>query len=109
MRTVSESVPTHDPLAADLTPAGASIQLDEWNRYISPRRPIVPHIRIGKRWINVLLALPVAAAALIILIAVAQALREIPAVEALMQRYPGVARAQAPVVGFPRWLRVQPS
>src|SRR5215475_3155489 len=107
MTTSPQSVPTHDPLAADLTSAGTRIQLDEWNRYIPPRRPIVPHIRIGKRWINVCWAVPIAAAGLIILIAVAQALREIPAVEAFMQRYPGVAQAQAPVVGFPWWLRVQ--
>ena len=51
MTTAAESVPKHDPLAADLTSAGARIKLDEWDRYIPPRRPIVPHIRIGKRWI----------------------------------------------------------
>src|SRR5215470_613085 len=107
MTTSSESVPTHDPLAADLTPAGARIQLDEWNRYIPPRLPIVPHIRIGKRWINVIWAVPIAAVALIIAIAVAQTLREIPAVEAFLQRYPGVPQAQPAVVGFPGWLRAQ--
>ncbi|HYV71299.1 MAG TPA: hypothetical protein VE970_14475, partial [Pseudolabrys sp.] len=74
MTTSLESVPKHDPLAADLTPAGARIQLDEWNRYIPPRLPIVPHIRIGKRWINVIWAVPIAAVALIIAIAVAQTL-----------------------------------
>src|SRR5215472_12157898 len=101
MATAPASVRRHDPLAADLTTAPARIQLDEWNRYIPPRPPIVPHIRIGQRWINVVWAVPIAAAALIILIAVAQLLREIPAIEAFMQRYPGVAQAQAPVVGFP--------
>src|SRR5215831_14740535 len=107
MTTSLESVRTHDPLAADLTPAGPRIQLDEWNRNIPPRRPIVPHIRIGKRWINVMWALPIAGAALIVLIAVAQDLRGIPAVEAFLQRYPGVPQAQPAVVGFPGWLRVQ--
>ena len=107
MTTSLESVPKHDPLAADLTPAGARIQLDEWNRYIPPRLPIVPHIRIGKRWINVIWAVPIAAVALIIAIAVAQTLREIPAVEAFLQRYPGVPQAQPAVVGFPGWLRAQ--
>src|SRR5262244_3037897 len=97
MTTSSESVPTHDPLAADLTPAGARIQLDEWNRHIPPRRPIVPHIRIGKRWINVLWAVPIAAAALIVMIAVAQNLREIPAVQAFLERYPGVPQGQPAV------------
>ena len=90
MQTRSESVPTHDPLAADLTPAGARIQLEDWDRNIPPRRPIVPHIRIGKRWINVLWAVPIAGAALIVMIAVAQNLREIPEVQAFLPRYPGV-------------------
>jgi DMSO/TMAO reductase YedYZ molybdopterin-dependent catalytic subunit/thiosulfate reductase cytochrome b subunit len=81
--------------------------LDDWNRNIPPRPAIVPHIRIGKRWINVLWALPIAALALIILIAVAQSLREIPAVEAFIQRYPGVAQAQPAVPGYPGWMRLQ--
>src|SRR5262249_24573388 len=101
MTISSESVPKHDPLAADLTPAGARIQLDEWNRYIPPRFPFVPHIRIGKRWLNIIWAVPIAAVALIIAIAVAQTLREIPAVEPFLQRYPGVPKAQPAVVGFP--------
>ena len=107
MTTAAESVPKHDPLAADISSAGLSIRLNDWDRYVPLRPPVVPHIRIGKRWINVLWALPIAALALIILIAVAQSLREIPAVEAFIQRYPGVAEGQPPVVGFPGWLRVQ--
>jgi hypothetical protein len=55
--------------------------LDEWNRYIPPRRPIVPHIRIGERWINILWAALPIGLGLIIFIAVAQELRQIPAVE----------------------------
>src|SRR5215470_17888017 len=107
MQETAPGVRTHDPLAADLTPAGASIQLDDWDRNIPPRRPIVPHIRIGKRWINVLWALPIAGAALIVMIAVAQNLREIPEVQAFLQRYPGVPQGQPAVVGFPGWLRIQ--
>jgi len=105
MTTAAESVPKHDPLAADLTSAGAGIKLGEWDRYITSRRPIVPHIRIGKRWINILWAeLPIALG-LTIPIAVAQGLRNIPVVEAFIRRYPGVAERQPPVVCFPVRLR----
>src|SRR5262245_27774638 len=107
MATTPASVRKHDPLAADLTTAPARIELDEWNRYIPPRQPIVPHIRIGQRWINVVWAVPIAAAALIILIAVAQDLRQIPAIEEFIRRYPGVAQEQPAVPGFPGWMRIQ--
>src|SRR5215469_18052147 len=93
MTTAAESVPKHDPLAAHLTSAGAGIKLDEWDRYIPPRRPIVPHIRIGKRWINILWAALPIALGLIIPIAVAQGLRNIPVVEAFFRRYPDFGRS----------------
>src|SRR5215475_10934702 len=87
MTTAAERVPKHDPLAADLTSAGAGIKLDEWDRFIPPRRPIVPHIRIGKRLINILWAALPIALGLIIPIAIAQGLRNIPVVEAFIRRY----------------------
>jgi methionine sulfoxide reductase catalytic subunit len=104
MTTAAEGVATHDPLAADLTRAEDRIQLDDWP---PPRAAMVPRIRIGKRWINVLWALPIGAAVLIVMIAVAQALRDVPAVEAFIQRYPGGAQAQPAVSGFPGWMRLQ--
>jgi len=96
MTTAAERVPKHDPLAADLTSAGAGIKLDEWDRYIPPRRPIVPHIRIGKRLINILWAALPIALGLITPIAIAQGLRNIPVVEAFIRRYPGTAEGQPP-------------
>ena len=107
MTTAAESVPKHDPLAADISSAGLSIRLNDWDRYVPLRPPVVPHIRIGKRWINILWAVLPIGLGLIILIAVAQELRQIPAVEAFLQRYPGVAEGQPHVVGFPVCLRVQ--
>jgi methionine sulfoxide reductase catalytic subunit len=104
MTTAAESVPTHDPLAAELTRAEDRIRLDDWP---PPRAAIVPQIRIGTRWINVLWVLPIGAAALIVMIAVAQALRDIPAIEDFIRRYPGVAHAQPAVPGFPGWMRLQ--
>ena len=107
MTTAAESVPKHDPLAADISSAGLSIRLNDWDRYVPLRPPVVPHIRIGKRWINILWAALPIALGLIILIAVAQALRIIPTVETFSRRYPGVAEGQPHVVGFPVCLRVQ--
>ncbi len=40
-----------------------------------------PHIRIGKRWINVLWAIPIGAVGLVLLIALAQSLRELPGIQ----------------------------
>lgn len=49
------------------------------NDWLPPQVGVVPKIRIGRRWINVLLALPLGFVLLVIGVAVAQALRESPA------------------------------
>ena len=97
--------PLHDRLAASLSPADDRIRLSEW---LPPQEGVVPRIRVGKRWISLLWALPVGVTALILAIAIAQSLREYPAVRAFIARYPGIAQA-APSVdsGFPWWLRLQ--
>jgi hypothetical protein len=64
----------------------------------------VPHIRIGKRWINILWAALPIALGLVIPISLAQGLRNIPVVEPFIRPYPGVAEGQPPVVGFLVWL-----
>ena len=73
-----------------------------------PQQGIFPRIRIGSRWINTLWALPIGAAALLCLIALAQSLRELPSVTAFIQNHPGIAQS-APSVdsGFPWWLQLQ--
>jgi len=95
----------HDPLAARLSGADDRVLLSKW---LPPSEGIVPRIRVGQRWISVLWALPIGAAALILAIALAQSLREYPDVKAFLTRYPGIAQA-APSVdsGFPWWLRLQ--
>ena len=95
----------HDPIAASLTPADDRLILSHW---LPPQEGIVPRVRIGRRWVNVLWALPIGAAALILLVALAQSLRELPGVQAFIRDYSGIAQA-APSVdsGFPWWLRLQ--
>jgi hypothetical protein len=57
-----------EPLEAALTAADDRLRLSHW---LPPQIGVVPRIRIGKHWINVLWALPIGAAALIVLIAIA--------------------------------------
>ena len=95
--------PVHDPLAASLTQADDRVLLNHW---LPPQAGIVPRIRFGSRWVNVLWALPVVFVLLVTGVAVAQALRTLPSVQAFLVRYPGVpASAYAVTSGFPAWLR----
>lgn len=94
---------THDPIKADLSPADDRVLLSDW---MPPQVGVIPKIRIGQQWINVLWALPISFLLLVIGVAVAQALRELPAVQNFLLRYPGTS-AQAVTAGFPAWLRIQ--
>ena len=64
---------TPEPLEGALTGADDRLLLNHW---LPPQSGIVPRIRIGRRWVSVLWGLPIGTAALIILIAIAQSLRE---------------------------------
>jgi thiosulfate reductase cytochrome b subunit len=66
---------------------------------------VVPHIRLGKRWFNVLWLLPLAFLFLLISVAVVQELRQIPAMQAFLARYPGHTVSPVEWHGFPLWLR----
>jgi thiosulfate reductase cytochrome b subunit len=88
-----------------LSDAGDAVDPKDW---IAPQRAILPRIRIGQGWFNVLWLLPIGTAALMMLIALAQSLREIPAVELYIEVHPGIAQAAPSVeAGFPWWLRLQ--
>ena len=104
MPTTSQP-PSPEPLRAKLSDADDRIRLNHW---MPPQQGIFPRIRMGSRWINTLWALPIGAAALLCLIALAQSLRELPSVMAFIQSHPGIAQS-APSVdsGFPWWLQLQ--
>jgi len=97
--------PRPEPLEAALSGADDRLLLNHW---LPPQEGIVPRIRIGQRWVSTLWALPIGATAMMILIAIAQSLRELPSVQAFIKHYPGIAQA-APSVdsGFPWWLQLQ--
>lgn len=84
MHTSSKNFPV-EPLRVKLSDADDRIRLNHW---LPPKQGIAPRIRIGRRWINTLWGLPIAAAALLCLIALAQSLRELRGVET----YPTTSR-----------------
>jgi len=95
----------HDPIAASLSPADDRLVLSHW---LPPQAGIIPRIRIGRRWVNTLWALPIGVSGLVLLIAIAQSLRELPSVQAFIKKYPGVAQSAPSIdTGFPWWLQVQ--
>src|SRR6478752_7619627 len=105
MTTIHRVPLSHDPIEAKLSHADDRVLLNDW---LPPQVGVVPKIRIGQRWINVLWALPLGFVLLVIGVAVAQALRELPVVQDFLVRYPGVPpSARAVTTGFPAWLRVQ--
>jgi methionine sulfoxide reductase catalytic subunit len=68
----------HHPIETSLSSADSHVCLNHW---LPPRAGVVPKIRIGQHWIDVLWALP-RFVLLVIGVAIAQELRQIPAVEA---------------------------
>ena len=65
----------------------------------------MPKVRFGRHWVNVLWALPLIFVLLVIGVVVSQALRQAPAVQEFLLRYPGIpASAQPVTTGYPGWL-----
>lgn len=92
-----------EPYQEELSGAADRIVPSKW---LPPRSGIIPHVRILFWWINVLWAIPIGIVSLVIIIAVAQGLRDIPAVQQFIAAYPG--RVSVPVYsGYPSWLRWQ--
>ena len=67
--TNSQPVPLpHDPIEPSLTAADDRVLLSNW---LPPQQGVVPKIRIGRRWINVLWILPIGFVLAVIGIAIA--------------------------------------
>ncbi len=94
----------HDRVETGLSTADDRLRLSEW---LPPQEGVVPRVRIGRRWVNVLWVLPSVVILLILGIAVAQQLRTVPVVQAFIARYPGGTPLSSAVYsGFPLWLRL---
>src|SRR5215831_14229185 len=85
-----------------LTHPDDRIRLSDW---LPPQRGVIPHIRLGKRWVNICWLLPLGFLFLLTGVAVAQELRQIPAMQAFLARYPGQTVSSVEWRGFPLWLR----
>ncbi len=59
---------TPEPLATALSHADDHLLADHW---MPPQAGFVPRVRVGRRWISVLWAVPIGAGALMVLIAIA--------------------------------------
>ncbi|NKZ12033.1 molybdopterin-dependent oxidoreductase [Mycolicibacterium septicum DSM 44393] len=68
-----------------------------------------PSIRLGPRWVSTLWLLPVGVLALLLIVAVAQQLRQYDWMQNFISHYPGTSSTFASPVnsGFPAWLRWQ--
>src|SRR5215813_2497583 len=91
------------PFKAALSPADDRIRLADW---LPPQWGVIPHIRLGTRWFNVLWIVPLAFLFLLISVAVAQELGQIPAMQGFLARYPGHTASPVEWEGFPLWLRL---
>ena len=79
---------------------------DDWAGGVSAQYGVAPRIRVGRnKWFNLLWLIPIGLVLLIIGIALAKGLRELPVVQEFMATYPGESELPdgAPV-GFPAWL-----
>lgn len=95
---------THDPLEGALNAADDRVRLNHW---LPPQAGVMPKVRFGRHWVSVLWALPIAFVVLVAGVALAQALRHLPSIQAFIVRYPGEpASAHAVSSGFPLWLRL---
>lgn len=102
---MDESCENSPPPAARLSSADDRVELAHW---LPPQKGTAPYVRFGGRWINTLWAIPAGGAGLVMLIAIAQSLREVPRVQAFISTYPGISWSTQPVGGgFPFWLQAQ--
>ncbi|HWD08654.1 MAG TPA: oxidoreductase, partial [Actinomycetota bacterium] len=105
------------PSTVPLTPEDYRLRLSRGEDVVDPEtwagslpaaHGIAPRIRLGRgRWFNLLWLLPLGLVGLLVAVAVAQGLRDIPAVQRFVARYPGVVASPGVHPGFPWWLEAQ--
>jgi len=105
MSSAPEGPLLRDPIATSLSAADDRVRLSAW---LPPRDGVVPRIRLGRRWINVLWAIPLAFILVVLAVALAQQLRTMSGAQEFIVRYPGISPSVPRVsAGFPAWLRIQ--
>lgn len=79
---------------------------EHWAGGVPAQYGVAPRVRIGRsKWFNLLWLIPIGLVVLLILVAVAQGIRDLPAVQEFLRRFPGRSALPAGTpIGFPAWL-----
>jgi len=109
MKSRADSLPS---LEAQLTKGRSRIKIREFAGGIEQEMASLPQIRFGTKWFTtaqiLTVLIPLGFAAALIVVATAQGMRTIPAVQEFLRAYPGTGDfAGAVHSGFPWWLRWQ--
>ena len=97
---------SHNSFRDELDSRHYTVVDEDWAGGVPAQYGVAPRVRIGNsKWFNLLWLIPIGVLVLIVGIAVAKGIREIPAVQDFMHRFPGMSElpADAPV-GLPAWL-----
>ncbi|MBO0682749.1 MAG: molybdopterin-dependent oxidoreductase [Candidatus Dormibacteraeota bacterium] len=108
------------PSAVDTAPAAVAdyrqrlsrgenvVDPETWAGSLPAAHGIAPRVRVGRtRWFNLLWLLPIGWGVLLIAVAVAQGLWDLPAVQQFMARYPATLIPSGSPPGLPWWVDAQ--
>ena len=104
----SDQIP-HD-FRSQLTLGEDVVDPATWAGSLPAAQGIAPHVRIGRdKWFNLLWLLPLGFLGLIVAVAVAKGLRDMPSVQRFIARYPGTVEPARSLrnEGLPLWVDVQ--
>jgi len=111
---VSErEAPPNPPAAAPSSRSGLThgedtVDVDTWAGSVPAASGVTPRVRLGSKWFNLLWLLPLGFILLLVAVAVAKGLRQMPGVQEFIARYPGTDTNAPPgTVGIPVWARWQ--
>ncbi len=89
-----------------VTSGGDVVDRLTWAGSVPQVQGIAPRVRIGtRRWFNLLWLLPIGFVGLIVAVAIASGLRNMPSVGRFIVRYPGTS--EPPSTGLPPWVGIQ--
>jgi thiosulfate reductase cytochrome b subunit len=99
---------TGDPRPA-LSRGEDTVDVATWAGAIPAATGVAPRVRVGSRWFNLLWLLPLGFLLLLVCVAAAKGLRNVPSVQDFIGRYPGTdLRAdRGDYLGIPAWARWQ--
>jgi DMSO/TMAO reductase YedYZ molybdopterin-dependent catalytic subunit/thiosulfate reductase cytochrome b subunit len=107
--TEREAPPAAAPnVRAELTRGEDTVDVATWAGSVPAATGVTPRVRLGSKWFNLLWLLPLGFVLLLVAVAVAKGLRQMPAVQEFIGRHPGTVANGAPdTVGIPVWARWQ--